>query len=367
VIHIAAPDLSELEMRYVREAMESGWISGRGPFVPKFERAFAGFSGAAHGVACASGTTALHLILSALDIGPGDEVVVPAFTMIGTVNPVLYLRATPVVADADPGTWNVTPESVRAVLTSHTKAIIVTHVYGLPADVEAIQAVAPRVPVIEDAAEAHGARCRGRPAGSLGRAAAFSFYANKIVTTGEGGMVTTGDEALAARCRRLRDHAFGGDGLRYVHDEIGYSYRMSNLQAAVGLGQAERAPELVARSRAVGLRYLEALGAVPGLKCQVAPVWAEHVYWVFGIAVEEALGVTRSELRAGLSARAIGTRDFFYPIHLQPALRGRFKHAVCPVAEQLGTRGLYLPSGPGRKDEEVDEVIAAVREIVAAR
>ena len=367
MIHIAAPDLSDLEMRYVREAMESGWISGRGPFVSKFERAFAGFSGAAHGVACASGTTALHLVLSALDIGPGDEVVVPAFTMMGTVNPVLYLRATPVVADADPGTWNVTPDTVRAVLTGHTTAIIATHVYGLPADVEAIQAVAPGIPVIEDGAEAHGARCRGRRVGTLGRAAAFSFYANKIVTTGEGGMVLTDDETVAARCRRLRDHAFGGDGLRYVHDEIGYSYRMSNLQAAVGLGQAERAEQLVARSRAVGLRYLEALGAMPGLKSQAAPVWAEHVYWVYGVAVEEGFGVTRSALRTGLNGRGIGTRDFFHPIHQQPALRGRFKAPQCPVAEQLGTHGLYLPSGPGRTDAEVDEVIAAVKEIAAGK
>ncbi|HVM42821.1 MAG TPA: DegT/DnrJ/EryC1/StrS aminotransferase family protein [Gemmatimonadales bacterium] len=365
MIHIAAPDLSELEMRYVTEAMASGWISGRGPFVARFERAFAEFSGAAHGVACSSGTTALHLLLAALDIGPGDEVVVPAFTMIGTVNPVLYLRATPVVADADPGTWNVTADSVRAVVTSHTKAIIVTHVYGLPADVESIQAAAPNIPVLEDAAEAHGARCRGRRVGSLGRGAAFSFYANKIVTTGEGGMVTTDDEAVAARCRRLRDHAFGPDAQRYLHDEIGFSYRLSNLQAAVGLGQAERAEALVARSRAVGLRYLEALGGVPGLRSQVAPPWAEHVYWVFGVAIEEGFGVTRSALRAGLSARGIGTRDFFHPVHLQPALRGRFKNPQCPVAEQLGTRGLYLPSGPGRTDAEVDRVIAAVKEIAA--
>jgi len=363
VIPVAAPDLSDREARYVREAMDSGWLSSRGPFVGKFERAFAAFSGAGHGIACASGTTALHLLLAALDIGPGDEVVVPAFTMIGTVNPVLYLRATPVVADADPGTWNVTPDTVRAVLTSHTKAIVVTHVYGLPVDVEAIRAVAPGIPVIEDAAEAHGARCRGRRVGSLGDGAAFSFYANKILTTGEGGMVLTGDEAVAARCRRLRDHAFGGDGLRYVHDEIGYSYRMSNLQAAVGLAQAERAEELAARSRAVGLRYLEGLGAIPGLRSQVAPVWAEHVYWVYGIVLEEACGVSRSTLRTALTERGIGTRDFFHPIHLQPALRGRFKSPDCPVAEQLATRGLYLPSGPGRKDEEVDEVVAAVRDI----
>jgi len=363
VIPLSAPSLTDLETRYVREAMESGWISSRGSFVGKFERAFAAFSGTEHGVACTSGTTALHLILAALDVGPGDEVVVPAFTMIGTVNPVLYLRATPVVADADPDTWNVTAETVRAVVTSHTKAVIVTHVYGLPADVEGIQAAAPGIPVIEDAADAHGARCRGRRVGSLGRAAAFSFYANKVMTTGEGGMVLTGDEAIAARCRRLRDHAYSGDGQRYAHDEIGFSYRMSNLQAAVGLAQTERGEEIVARARAVGLRYLDALGAMPGLKSQLAPAWAEHAYWAYGIMVEDGFGVSRSTLRAGLTQRGIGTRDFFHPIHLQPALLGRFKRASCPVAERLATGGLYLPSGPGRTDAEVDEVVAAVREI----
>ena len=364
-IPIAAPDLTELESRYVNEAIGSGWISARGPFLTKFEHAFAGFSGAAHGIACSSGTTALHLALTALDLGPGDEIVVPAFTMIGTANPVLYLRATPVVADADPDTWNVTAETVRAALSQHTKAIVVTHVYGLAADVGTIQAAAPGRPVIEDAAEAHGARCRGRRAGSLGAAAAFSFFANNIVTTGEGGMVLTSDDRVAARCRRLRDHGFSSDWARYVHDEIGFSYRMSNLQAALGLAQAERAEELAARSRSVGLRYLEGLRDVPGLKPQVAPDWAEHVYWVFGILVGEAFGRSRDELREELRRRGIGTRAFFHPIHKQPALRGRFRRTEAPVAERLAARGLYLPSGPGRTDAEIDEVIDAVRGLAA--
>ena len=361
MIPIAAPSLSPLESRYVREAIESGWVSSRGPFVGRFEQTFASFCGVRHGVACASGTTALHLILAALGLGPGDEVVVPAFTMIGTVNPVLYVGATPVVADADPGTWNVTPESVRAALSDRTKAIVVTHVYGLPVDVSAVRAAAGGIPIVEDAAEAHGARVRGRSVSALGRAAAYSFYANKILTTGEGGMVVTDDANLAERCRALADHAFGGDEARYVHDAVGFSYRMSNLQAAVGLAQAERAGELVARSRAVGLRYLRGLQSVPGLRCQVAPSWAEHVYWVFGLVVEEQFGMSRDTLREQLAARGIETRAFFHPIHLQPSLRGRFPGVRRPVAERLGECGLYLPSGPGRTDDEVDEVVAAVR------
>jgi perosamine synthetase len=361
VIPIAAPSLSDLERRYVREAVDSGWLSSRGPFVEKFERAFAGFCGARHAVACASGTTALHLALAALDIGPGDEIVVPAFTMIGSVTPVRYLGATPVVADADPDTWNLAPSAVAAALTARTKAVVVTHVYGHPADVDAITAAAPGIPVVEDAAEAHGAECRGRRAGSLGVAAAFSFYANKILTCGEGGMVVTDDDSVAARCRSLRDHAFGGDEARYVHEEIGYSYRLSNLQAAVGLAQTERAAELVEGARRAGKRYREGLAGVPGLRSQVVAPWAEHAYWVFGLCVEEEFGMSRDELRGQLAERGIETRDFFHPIHLQPALKGLFSGVRCPVAERLAAGGLYLPSGPGRTDAEVDAVISAVR------
>ncbi len=365
MIRIAAPHLEGREREYVTEAITSGWISSRGPYVARFEGAFATFCGVRHGVACASGTTALHLALAALRLGPGDEVIVPAFTMIGTVNPVRYVGASPVVADVSPETWNLTPETVAAALTPRTRAVIATHVYGHPADVEAIAAAAPGIPVVEDAAEAHGAECRGRRAGALGRIAAFSFYANKILTTGEGGMVVTDDDGLAERCRSLRDHAFGPDASRYEHSEVGFSYRMSNLQAAVGVAQTERARELVDRSRRVGMRYRDGLRGLRGVRCQGEAAWARHVYWVFGIVIEDGFGSSRDEARATLEAAGIETRDFFHPIHRQPAYSAELGGARCPVAEDLGKRGLYLPAGPGRPDDEVDAVVAALRRISA--
>ncbi len=341
----------------------SGWLSSRGPFVARFEDTFARFCGARRGVACASGTTALHLVLAALNIGPGDEVIVPAFTMIGTVNPVTYVGATPVVCDVLPGTWTLDPAAVRAALTPRTRAIIVTHVYGHPADVDALRAAAPGIPVIEDAAEAHGAARGGRRTGSLGDAAAFSFYANKIVTTGEGGMVVTSRDDLADRCRSLGDHAFGGDQSRYQHAEVGFSYRMSNLQAAVGLAQAERAGELADASRRVGERYRAGLAGVPGLEMQAREPGVTNVCWVFGVVVNESLGKSRSWLRQALLEKEIETRDFFHPVHLQPAYAG-LPVRPCPVAERLGERGLYLPSGPGRSADDIDRVCETLRALL---
>jgi perosamine synthetase len=363
VIGIAAPDLGERERTYVAEAMASGWLSSRGPFVARFEATFAAFCGAPHGIAAASGTTALHLALAALRLGPGDEVIVPACTMIGSVNPVRYVGATPVVVDVAPGSWTLDPERVAAAMTPRTKAIVVTHLYGHPADVDALRAAAPGIPIVEDAAEAHGAEWRGRRAGSLGDIAAFSFYANKILTTGEGGMVVTARADLAERCRSLRDHAFGPDATRYEHREVGFSYRMSSLQAAVGLAQAERAAELVGKSRRVGARYRAALAGVPGLQLQGEVPGAQSACWVFPLVVREGGAATRDGLRAGLTRAGIESRDLFHPIHRQPAYAD-CAGALCPVAERLGERGLYLPSGPGRTDEEVDAVIAAVRDLL---
>lgn len=362
MIGIAAPDVGERERAYVSEAMASGWLSSRGPFVARFEAAFAAFCGVPHGVACASGTTALHLALAALGIGPGAEVIVPAFTMIGTVNPVRYVGATPVVVDARDDTWTISADAVRAAVTPRTKAIIVTHVYGHPADVGAVRAAAPGVPIVEDAAEAHGATWHDRRAGALGDIAAFSFYANKILTTGEGGMVVTARADLAARCRSLRDHAFGHDDARYEHAEVGFSYRMSNLQAAVGLAQAERGAALVAQSRRAGLRYRDALGMLPALQIQDEAEGARSAYWVFGAVVRESSPVSRDALAAALQLRGVETRRFFHPIHRQPPYAAFSAGASCPVADRLGSRGLYLPSGPGRSDADVDAVVRAVRE-----
>lgn len=364
MIGIAAPDLGGREQQYVAEVMASGWLSSRGPFVARFEDAFAGFCGVPHGVACSSGTTALHLALAALRIGPGDEVIVPAFTMIGTVNPVRYVGATPVIVDVLPDVWTISADAVRAALTPRTRAVIVTHIYGHPADVDAIRAAAPGVAIIEDAAEAHGAEWRGRRAGALGDIAAFSFYANKILTTGEGGMVVTARADLAERCRSLRDHAFGSDDSRYQHDEVGFSYRLSNLQAAVGLAQAERGAALVEQSRRVGLRYRDALTARPALEVQGEAAGARSAYWVFGVVVRESAPMDRDALAAALRQRGVETRQFFHPLHRQPAYAAFSAGVSCPVADRLGSRGLYLPSGPGRSDADVDAVIAAIRDLV---
>jgi perosamine synthetase len=363
VIGIAAPDIGPRERDYVAEAAQSGWLSSRGAFVPRFEDGFARFCGATNGIACSSGTSAVHLALAALGVGPGDEVIVPAFTMIGSVNPVRYLGATPVVCDALPDVWSLDPARVVAALTPRTKAIVVTHIYGHPADVDVIRSVAPGIPIVEDAAEAHGAQRGERRAGSLGDIAAFSFYANKILTTGEGGMVVTSDPALASRCRALRDHAFGGDESRYRHVEVGFSYRMSNLQAAVGVAQTERAAELVAASRRVGARYRAGLADVSGIQLQALEAGTVNVCWVFGLVVEEGSAPSRDELRAGLKEQGIESRDFFYPVHRQPAY-SELASTSCPVAERLGARGLYLPSGPARKDDEIDAVCAAVKSLM---
>jgi perosamine synthetase len=366
VIGIAAPDLGGREQQYVAEAMASGWLSSRGPFVARFEEAFAGFCGVPHGVACASGTTALHLALAALRIGPGDEVIVPAFTMIGTVNPVRYVGATPVIVDVLPDVWTISADAVRRAVTPRTKAVIVTHVYGHPADVDAIRAAAPGIAIVEDAAEAHGAEWRGHRAGALGDIAAFSFYANKILTTGEGGMVVTARDDLAARCRSLRDHAFGSDDARYEHAEVGFSYRMSNLQAAVGLAQAERGPELAAQSRRVGLRYRGALSEMPALEVQAEAMGARSAYWVFGAVVRDSSPISRDALASALGQRGVETRQFFHPIHRQNAYAPFSAGVSCPVADRLGARGLYLPSGPGRTEAEVDAVVRAVVEVLTA-
>lgn len=361
MIPIAAPDIGERERAYVADAVASGWLSSRGPYVARFEETFASFCGARHGVATSSGTTALHLALVALGLGPGDEVILPAFTMIGTANPVRYVGATPVIVDVRPDTWTIDPAAVKAAITPRTKAVIVTHVYGHPADVDSVRHVARGIPIVADAAEAHGAEWCRRRAGAICDVAAFSFYANKILTTGEGGMVVTSRDDIAERCRSLRDHAFGGDDARYQHPEVGFSYRMSNLQAAVGLAQAERAVELVNKSRLVGFRYRESLRELADLEVQAEVEAARHAYWVFGVVLKESAPLSRDELAVALRDRGVETRDFFHPIHLQPAFTHDARALPCPVSERLGARGLYLPSGPGRTVDAVDAVVAAVK------
>jgi perosamine synthetase len=362
-IPVAETLLDGNERRYVLECIDGNWISSAGPFVRRFERAFAERVGCRHAVACSSGTAALHLALAAAGVGPGDEVVVPAFTMISTVNAVVYLGATPVLVDSEPDTGNLDPALIGAALTPRTRAILPVHIYGHPVEIEPIRELATerQLLVIEDAAEAHGASLNGEPVGSLGDVAAFSFYANKVITTGEGGMVTTDDEGLAHRARELRDIGFGSER-HFWHRSVAYNYRMSNLQAAVGLAQTERLDELAERRRDNRRRYSERLANVPGLALPIERPGARSVFWMYALRVEEAFGRSRDELRRHLAAAGVETRSFFVPMHAQPAHAARFAGRRYPVAEELGRTGLYLPSGPALTDDEIEYIAGAIAE-----
>jgi perosamine synthetase len=364
ILPVADTRLDGNELRYLTECIQSSWISSAGRFVRDFEERFAAAAGCRHGVACASGTSALHLALATLGIGPGDEVILPTFTMIATANAVSYTGAVPVLVDAEPAHCNLDVEQLAAKVTPRTRAVVVVHTYGHPADMDPVLALARRhgLAVVEDAAEAHGAVYRGRPVGGLGDAAVFSFYGNKIVSTGEGGMVTTNDPELARMARRLRDHAFSEDR-HFWHRYLGFNYRMSNLQAAVGLAQTERLAALVAVRRGNARRYEELLRRVPGLILPGERPDVESVFWMYALRVADDFGCSRDELRRRLARQGIETRTFFVPIHLQPIYHRRFRGQPFPVAEVLCRQGLYLPSGPSLTAREIGWV---ARQIAAA-
>jgi perosamine synthetase len=347
---------------YVEQCLQTNWISSAGGFVRRFEAEFAHAVGCAFGVACSSGTTALHLALAAAGIGPGDEVIVPAFTMIASANACDYVGATAVLVDTDPATWNLDLQQVRERIGPRTRAILVVHTYGQPADMEAVTALAEAnaLVVIEDAAEAHGAEDGGRRVGSLGDVAAFSFYGNKIITTGEGGMVTTNDPDIAAIARELRDHAFSPER-HFWHRFRAFNYRMGNLQAAIGVAQVERLDDLVAARRAHAARYRDLLADVPGLEFPPDDPQRPSVHWVHGLVFGPEFGTSRDEVRGRLAAGGIETRTFFVPLHLQPAYRADHAGRRHPVAERLGATGLYLPSSPSLSGEDLERVARAVR------
>jgi perosamine synthetase len=366
VIPVADTLLDGNELRYLTECVQSNWISSAGPFVGEFERRFAQACDCEFGVACANGTVALHLALATLGLGPGDEVIIPTFTMIATANAVSYTGATPVLVDAEPATWNLDVAQLEARITPRTKAIVVVHTYGHPVEMAVVSELAQRhkLHVIEDAAEAHGAEYHGRRIGSLGAAASFSFYANKIITTGEGGMVTTNDAELAAVARRLRDHAFSPER-HFWHQYRGFNYRMTNLQAAIGLAQTERMEQLVERRRANARLYTTALSSVPGLTLPTEREGMKNTFWMYALLVEAEYGCTRDELRRQLAQHGIETRTFFIPIHVQPAYFDAYRGQRYPVAESLCQKGLYLPSGPTLTETDIQfvaETIARVRE-----
>lgn len=367
-LRVCEPSIGPAERALVLEAIDANWISSAGPFVARFEAEFAAAVGCEFGVACSSGTAALHLALAAVGIGAGDEVIIPTFTMVATANAVRFLGATPVLVDSEPRTGNLDVALVAAAITPRTRAIVPVHVYGHPVDMDPLLALAAEhgLDVVEDAAEAHGARYRGRPVGGIGRAGAFSFFANKVLTTGEGGMVTTDDPAVAARARELRDLSFS-DERHFWHRSVAFNYRMTNLQAAVGLAQVGRFDELVDRRRSNAARYAAALEGVPGLHLPTEAEWARNVFWMVGVTVDDEFGCTRDELRERLAARGVETRTYFVPMHLQPAYFHAHRGERYPVAEDLGRTGLYLPSGPELSDDDIAFVARQVRAAAGAR
>ncbi len=368
MIPVNEPLLDGNERKYLLECIETGWISSEGPFVERFEAAFAARVGRKHGVAVSSGSAALEVCNAALGIGPGDEVIMPAFTIISCAAPVVRAGARPVLVDSDSATWNMDPRQVEARVTPRTRAIMVAHTYGLPVDMDPVLAIARRhgLALIEDAAEMHGQAYRGRPCGSFGELSAFSFYPNKHVTTGEGGMVVTDDAALAQRCRSLRNLCFRPEA-RFVHEELGWNFRMTNLQAALGLAQLERLDDTLRKKRAMGAEYTRLLRGTRGVQLPLERTdYAESVYWVYGLLLEESAGFDPREAMRRLAQAGVGTRPFFWPMHRQPVFEkmGLFAGERYPVAERLGSHGFYLPSGVALTSAQIDTVGRTVKELL---
>ncbi len=365
-IPVAEPVIGEEELANVVEAIRSGWISSLGAFIGAFEQEFAAFCGARYGVAVANGTAALHLALVAVGVQPGDEVLVPSLTFVATANAVRYCGATPVFVDSDPKIWGMDAAALKARISRRTKAIVPVHLYGHPCDMEPILDMATRhgLAVVEDAAEAHGAEYQGRRVGNFGKAGCFSFYGNKIITTGEGGMCVTDDPALAERLRLLRDH--GMDSKRhYWHEVVGYNYRMTNLQAAVGVAQVRKLPEFIEKKRQLARWYAELLGPLAQagqVRLHPEAPWARNVFWMYSLLLLDSR-IPRDEVRIRLRERGVDTRPFFHPMHtLPPYATGE----RLPVAEDLAAHGLNLPSGVGLEKHEVEQVTRALRGVLEA-
>ena len=361
-IPLSVPTLGEPEARYLQQCIDENWVASRGRFVREFEELFARVHDTAAAVSTVSGTAALHVALSELGIGPGDEVIVPALTFIATVNPVRYVGATPVFADVDPDTYCLDAAAVEAAITKRTAAILPVHLYGHPVDMDPLLELAQRrgLAVLEDATEALGSLYKGRPCGTLSDIAAFSFNGNKVITSGGGGMLLCPREDRLEHMRHLTLQGRVPGTLEYLHDEVGFNYVLSNLQAAVGLAQLERLPELVRRRREIGARYAEGLRDAPGLRfCTEAP-WADSNHWLMSVLVDpEVHGADRVAVAEHLSAAGIDTRPFFHPL---PALApyAEFARGDVPVATRLHAQGLSIPSSGSLTDADVDRVIAAL-------
>jgi len=359
---VAEPEIGEEELQNVVEAVRSSWISGKGRFVDRFEDSFAKYIGVECGAAASSGTAALHLALAALDIGPGDEVIVPDLTFAATINAVMYTGARPTLVDVNPEYWCIDIAKIEEAITPRTKAIIPVHLYGHPCDLDGVMEIAQRrgLYVIEDCAEAHGAEYRGKKAGSRGHVACYSFYANKVITTGEGGMCLTNDGRLSKKIRILRDHGMSPER-RYWHETVGFSYHMTNLQAAIGLAQLEKVERFIEKRRQMAKLYAEELSHVDGITLHPEMSWAKCIYWLYSILVDETeVKVSRDLLAERLREKRIDTRNLFYPLHEMP-LYQKYGVSAYPASSRISNRGISLPSSTKLGEEDVVFIAQRVR------
>lgn len=363
-IPVNIPLLSGNEKKYLIECIETGWISSEGPFVKKFEEQFSEKVNQKYGIAVANGTGAIDIAVEALGIVKDDEVIMPTFTIISCITQIIKKGAKPIFIDSDPITWNMDVSQIEAKITKKTKAIMVVHIYGLPADLQPVLNLAKKynLKVIEDAAEMHGQNYNGKPCGSFGDISIFSFYPNKHITTGEGGMIVTSDENLAEKCRSYRNLCFQPQK-RFVHEELGWNYRMTNLQAALGVAQLENIKYHIQRKREIGNLYNQNLKNKTSFQLPLEKTaYAENIYWVFGLVAESE--AQKEAMVKKLNDAKIGTRPFFWCMHEQPVFQkmGLFKNESYPVAEKLARNGFYVPSGLGLSNDEIYEVCKVILE-----
>ncbi|WP_268123035.1 DegT/DnrJ/EryC1/StrS family aminotransferase [Roseivirga pacifica] len=364
-IPVYRPALSDLERSYLLKAYDSSWISSQGEFITKFEDSFRNLVNRSEALSVCNGTVAIHLALTALGIGEGDEVIVPSFTFAATINAVIYTGATPVLADVETKSFNMTAEKVEPLITDATKAIMPVHLYGTPCDLNPIQDLCKEygLLLIEDAAEALGSKYKGISVGSFGDAATFSFYGNKTITTGEGGMVVFADKEIAEKARRLRDHGMSRER-RYWHDVVGFNYRMTNMQAAIGLGQFERISEILEKKRALSEKYNQFFAAYPQIQIPLDNENYINSFWLYTIVLSEDFPSV-THLQDELLKRGIDTRRLFYPMHTMPVYQKYLrKNQKFPHSDYLAKYGLSFPSFPDLQDEEIEFITYNLSELL---
>lgn len=364
-IPISEPSINKKDIKYVTNAVKSGWVSSLGHFINKFEEKFAKYIGVKYALTTSNGTAALHLTLVSLGIKGKDEVIIPDLTFVATANAVVYTGAKPIFVDIDPETWCIDPEAIKKAITRRTKAIIPVHLYGHPVDMKPVMEIAKKYDlyVIEDAAEAHGAEYRGKRVGGIGDAGIFSFYGNKIITTGEGGMITTNDMILYEKAKYLRDHAMSPKR-RYWHTEVGFNYRITNLQAALGLSQLERIDKLIAKKRLIFKWYKEFLGDVESIRLNPEKEWAKNIYWMVCLVPAKDFGISRDVLMERLKRKGIDTRPFFYAISELPMYKKRGSNYPTSAVKDLSRAGLNLPSAVNLTKEDVEYICDAIKTIL---